>query len=186
MNRSKTVVEESSSNIVIMDVFSKLVQERIIFIDGPIDEDLANEVIAQLLYLDSVDNNKEISIYINSPGGYVHQGLAIYDIAKIIKAPIKTVCIGEAASMGFILMLMGNERYATKHSQFMVHEVSGYAFGKLTDMKVSVKHADHLQKCINDIILERTNITDIDYYMSKDTWLTSEECLELGVINKIL
>ena len=182
----KTIVEESSSNIAIMDVFSKLVQERIVFIDGVIDEELTNEVIAQLLYLNSVSNKEEISVYINSPGGYVAQGLAIYDISKIIQAPIKTVCIGQAASMGALLLLMGDKRCATEHSQIMVHGISGGVYGTLSNMKINFDHAQHLQECINKIILEKTKITDVDYYMSKDNWLTSKECLELGIINQIL
>lgn len=183
---SKTIVEESIGNIAIMDVFSKLIQERIIFIDGPIDEELTNEVIAQLLYLNSVDNKKEINVYINSPGGYVDQGLAIYDISKIISAPIKTVCIGQAASMGAILMLMGKKRCATKHSQIMLHGISGGAIGTLAQMTISLEHAARLQEHINSIVLESTNITDVEPYMSKDNWLTSEQCLELGIIHEIL
>ena len=121
----RTIVEERQKNVAVMDVFSRLIQERIIFIDDVIDDDLANGVIAQLLHLDSLDKKKPINIYINTPGGGVYSGLAIYDIAKLISAPIRTVCIGMAASMGVPLMLMGTERCATKHSRIMIHQPMG-------------------------------------------------------------
>ena len=149
----RTIVEENPQNVVIMDVFSKLIQDRIIFIGEDIHPDLSNEVIAQLLYLNSVSKTDPIKVYINSPGGYVTQGLAMYDVAHLIKAPIDTYCIGQAASMGAILMLMGQRRFGLKHTRIMLHELSGGAVGTLTEMKISVVEAEKLQQQLNNIIL---------------------------------
>lgn len=183
---SRTIVEESTSNLVIMDVFSKLVQQRIIFIDDVIDEEIANNVIAQLMYLDSVDSNKEISVYINTPGGVVVQGLAIFDVSKLIKAPITTICIGQAASMGAILMLMGKKRCGLKHSRIMFHQISGGLFGNLSSMQISLKEAELLQKMVYDIVKEYTNIPDIDNTLKEDLWLDSEKAKEYGILTDIL
>ncbi len=184
----RTIIEENSSggNFVEMSIFSKLLQSRMIFINGPIDDELTNNTIAQLLYLDSVDSTSYIHVYINSPGGYVNQGFAIYDIAKKIKAPIRTVCIGEAASMGALLMLMGKQRCATKHSQIMVHQVSGGSIGTLTEMKISVDQARRLQDNINVIIQENTLIKNPEEFLLFDKWLSSEEALELGILTEII
>ena len=183
----KTIIEEDSTGgrLVEMSIYSKLLQSRVIFINGPIDDDLANGVVAQLLYLDSIDNSL-INVYINSPGGYVNQGFAIYDISKKLKSPIRTVCIGEAASMGALLMLMGQQRCGTKHSQIMVHQVSGGAIGTLTDMKISVDQARRLQDNINEIIKENTLIKDPESFLMYDKWLSSEEALDLGILTEIL
>lgn len=183
---TRTIVEERTSNVVVMDVFSKLIQERIIFIDDIIDDDLANGVIAQLLYLNSLDSKKQINIYINSPGGNILSGLAIYDISKLITAPIRTICIGTAASMGAILMLMGTERCALKHSMIMIHEAQGYAVGKTKDVNVQFKLQKDLEKRIYTIIKENTKIENVEEVCKLDTWYTSEDALKIGFINKIL
>lgn len=182
----RTIAEESQKNIAIMDVFSKLIQDRIIFIDEEITDELANGVIAQLLYLNSVDPNGLINIYINTRGGFVTQGLAIYDVSKIITAPIRTVCIGQAASMGAILMLMGKTRCGLKHSRFMLHQISGGTVGSLTDMQIAIKEADTLQTFIYNILKEHTTIKDIDQALKDDVWLSSEEALACGLITEIL
>lgn len=184
----RTIVEHSSKNIVVMDVFSKLIQERIIFIDGPIDDDLTNGVIAQMIYLDSIDTKLPINIYINTPGGGVYNGLAIYDISKIIKAPIRTVCIGMAASMGAILMLMGEERCATKHSRVMIHQPMGGAYGQATEIKIVTKEIEKIEKELYQIISEKTKKTfaEVAADCDRDYWMTSEESLKYGIINKIL
>lgn len=182
----RTIVEESPSNIAVMDVFSKLIQERIIFIDGEIDEELANGVIAQLLYLNSIDSKEVINVYINTPGGLVSQGLAIYDVSKIISAPIRTVCIGQAASMGAILMLMGKQRCGTTHSQIMLHQLSGGTIGNLTEMKITVEHAETLQKWLDNIIKEKTLIENPREFMLFDKWLDSKQAKELGILTEIL
>jgi ATP-dependent Clp protease protease subunit len=188
MGMIRTIVEERQKNVAVMDVFSKLVQERIIFIDDVIDDDLANGVIAQLLYLDSLDKKKPINIYINTLGGNVYSGLAIYDIAEKITAPIRTVAMGKCCSMGVPLMLMGSERCATKRAKFMIHQVSGGTQGQLTDMKISLKEADDLEKELYTIISERTgkSYEQIAKDCDRDYWLNAEEALEYGIINKIL
>lgn len=181
----RTIVEERAKNVVIMDVFSKLVQERIIFIDEPIDDELANGVIAQLLYLDSIDKS-QISVYINSPGGSVYSGLAIYDVAHLIESPIKTVCIGMAASMGAILMLMGTEREATKHSRIMLHQPSGGAVGTADDISITHEQIQKVKKEMYTIVEEKTSLTDVETLFKNDVWYTAAEALECGLLTKVL
>lgn len=176
----RTTVEESTKNLVVMDVFSKLSQNRIIFIDDVVDDELSNGVIAQLLYLDSL-NMKEITIYINTPGGSVNSGLAIYDVANLIKSPIKTVCIGSACSMGLILMLCGEVRVGLKHSRFMLHQINGGSDGKVEDIKVSYEEMLKLQKELMVIVQEKTNIVVMP---TADKWYDSVEAMEVGIINE--
>lgn len=182
----RTIVEERSKNVAVMDVFSKLIQDRIIFIDDVIDGELANGVIAQMLYLNAIDKKEPIHIYINSPGGSIIDGLAIYDVSKIIEAPIRTICIGMAASMAAILMLMGKEKCALTHSRIMFHEVSTGSYGKISDIRIDFKLAEDLQKELYDIIREKTTLENIDEIFQKDTWMKVDEALKYNVINKIL
>jgi len=182
----RTIVEERSQNLAVMDVFSKLIQERIIFIDDVINDELANGVIAQLLYLNSLDSKKQINIYINSPGGSILEGLAIYDISKLITAPIRTICIGSASSMAAVLMLMGKERCALKHSRIMIHEASGSYEGKTKDIETIFNLQKELQNEIFDIIKDNTSIENITEVCKVDKWYTAEEALEIGFITKIL
>lgn len=181
----RTIVEEGQRNMVIMDVFSKLVQNRIIFIDGEITEELANGVIAQMLYLDAL-NKKTIHIYINSYGGSVYDGLAIFDISRIIESPIRTVCVGKACSMGAILMLMGEERCATKHSKFMLHQPSGGAFGTAEDIKITHEEIQKIKLELNRIIEDNTTLTGVETLLKFDVWFNSEEAKNVGIINKLL
>ena len=185
MSGIRTIVEERPRNVVVMDVFSKLVQERIIFIDNVIDDELANGVIAQMLYLDSVNNNT-INVYINSPGGSVYAGLGIYDTSKLIKSPIRTVCVGMAASMGAVLMLMGKERCATKHSRIMLHQPSGGAIGTADDIAITHEEIQKLKKELYEIVESNSNLTNIEQLFKLDTWFTASEALEAGLITKIL
>ena len=182
----RTIAEERSKNVAVMDVFSKLIQDRIIFIDDEIDDELANGVIAQMLYLNSMNKKETIHIYINSPGGSVVAGLAIYDISKIIEAPIRTVCIGMAASMGAVLMLMGQERCSLRHSRLMFHEISGGSIGKLSDMRIDFKLTESIQEDLYKVIRENTTFDNIDELFKKDLWLKPEEAMKYNVINKIL
>lgn len=179
----RSVVEERAQNVVIMDVMSKLAQERIIFIDSYIDDELANAIIAQMIYLDSVNQEEPINIYINSYGGSVVDALAIYDVSQALKSPIRTVCVGKAASMGAILMLMGKERCGFKHSKFMVHKVSGGGYGNPEDLKVSYEESLKFQEELEEILREKTSIKVLS---SIDTWLNSKEALECQLITKIL
>lgn len=184
----RTIVEERPKNVAVMDVFSKLVQERIIFIDSEIDDELANGVIAQLLYLDSLDKKKPINIYINTPGGSCYDGLAIYDIAALIESPIRTVCLGIAASMGVPLMLMGTERCATKHSRFMIHQPMSGAYGQVSDLKINYEEAEKVKTDLTKIISERTGQTyeQVEKDSDRDKWMNAEEALAYGIITKIL
>ena len=181
----RTIVEESIRNIAVMDVFSKLIQNRIIFIDDDITPELANGVIAQMLILDS-QNHDTIEVYINSSGGSVYAGLAIYDISKLIQSPINTTCIGMAASMAAVLMLMGKTRSATKHSRIMLHQVSLGSVGKLDDFKVDYEQAAKLQEDIFAIIEEKTTLTDVKELFKLDTWYTAKEAFEVNIINNLL
>lgn len=181
----RTVVEESVQNLTVMDVYTKLIQNRIVFIDDEIDSELANTIIGQLMYLDSI-NNEEIKVYINSPGGTVVQGLAIYDIAKTLKSPITTICMGEAASMGAILMLIGSTRKGLKHSRFMLHQISGFLGGGLDKMISYTKEAEVLQEILKGILRENLTIDNVDEYMKVDKWFGSEEAIKIGFLTDIV
>jgi len=169
-----------------MDVFSKLVQERIIFIDDVIESKLANAVIAQLIHLNAASPTEEITIYINSPGGRVDQGLAIYDVAKLIQAPIRTIGMGEVASMAAILMLMGDKRCGLEHTRFMLHQITTGVYGRLTDIKISIHEGELLQTKLYDILREKTTIANIEETLKSDKWMSSEACLEYGILTEIL
>ena len=182
---NRNVVEERTKNVVIMDVFSKLAQERILFIDDMIDHDLANGIISQLMYLDSINNN-EISIYINSPGGTVYDGLAILDVMDLIKSPIKTVCAGKAMSMAAIILLYGDTRVSTKRSTIMLHQLSTLVGGRLSDINVDYKEAKRLENLLYELIKEKTNIQDIDNKLLVDWYVSPKEAKELGIIDTIL
>lgn len=181
----RNVIEKSNDNLVIVDTFSRLLQARIVFIDGGIDEDMANSTIAQLLYLDSI-SNKEINVYINSTGGLVTQGLAIYDIGKIIKSPIRTVAMGQAASMACILMLMGEVRVATPNSRLMLHQIAGGVVGTQEDIRVQVAEMEVLEKLLYDIVKEKTLITNPETELRVDNWYSPTRALELGILTEIL
>ena len=184
----RTIVEERPKNVAVMDVFSKLVQERIIFIDGVIDENLANGIIAQMLYLDSLDKVKPINIYINTYGGSCYDGLGIYDIAEKITAPIRTVAMGKCCSMGVPLVLMGEERCATKRTRFMIHQPSGGVGGQASEIKILNDEIQLIQKELYQIISERTGQTyeQVEKDCDRDKWMSAEEALAYGIITKIL
>lgn len=177
----RTIVEESQQNIIVLDVFSKLIESRIIFIDSEITDTLANAVIAQMLYLDSVSNSP-INVYINSPGGYVHQGLAIWDVASRLSSPIHTYALGQCASMAAVLLLMGKKRFGTKHARIMFHQVSGFEHGTIADIKIGFEESKYLQDSIFDIIKSNTNITDPEVRFQRDFWISSKEALTLGIL----
>ena len=182
---SRNVVEERSKNVVIMDVFSKLAQERILFIDDVIDSELANGIVSQLIYLDSINNN-EISIYINSPGGTVYDGVAILDVMDLIKSPVKTVCTGSAMSMAAIILLYGDTRVSTKRSTIMLHQMSTLVRGRLSDISIDYKEAKRLENILHEVIKEKTNIQDIDQKLLTDWYISPKEAKELGIIDTVL
>lgn len=181
----RTIVEENPANIAVIDVMSKLVQERIIFIDGPIDDVMANNVISQMIYLDYISKNP-IKIYINSPGGQITQGLAIYDVAKSIKSPIITIGIGQVASMGCILMFCGDERKSLEHTRFLLHQPSSGAGGTFKELTIHLNEVEILKEQIYSIIKQYTTIKEPDELLLFDKWFGAEEALSLGVITQII
>ena len=189
MNLIPIVIDKELDGERSYDIFSKLLKERIIFISGEIDENLANSVVAQLLYLDSLNHN-EISIYINSRGGEITSGLAIYDTMNYVKSDIKTICIGIAASMGAFLLMSGTKgkRMALSNSEIMIHEPLGGINGKAREIKIEADRIIKIKNKLNKIISEKTNQdikkvekdTEIDYFMEP------KEALEYGIIDKII
>ncbi|BAO66263.1 ClpP family protease [Candidatus Karelsulcia muelleri] len=184
------IMEERKSNVFQMDVFSRLMMDRIIFLGTPIDDKIANIVQAQLLFLQSLDSNKDIQIYINSPGGSVYSGLGIYDTMQILKPEISTICTGIAASMAAILLCSGQKgkRSILKHSRVLIHQPIGYAKGQSSDMEITVREILKLKKELNNIISEHTNqpFEKVQKDSDRDYWMTSEEAKNYGIVDEIL
>ena len=182
-----SIVEKSPLNITTMDVFSRLMMDRIVFIGSEINSDLANIINAQLLYLDSVSHN-EITMYINSPGGSVYDGLSIYDTMQMIESPIKTVCIGLAASMASILLCSGDTRFALPHSRVLIHQPLGGVKGQASDILITAKEIDKIKKELYDIISRHTNqsFDKISIDADRDFYMTAEEAKEYGMIDDII
>ncbi len=187
---SPTIIEERQLNVAQMDVFSRLMMDRIIFLGLPIDDDVANIIQAQLLFLDSVDPHKDIQIYFNTPGGSVHSGLGIYDTMQWISSDIATICTGMAASMGAVLLCAGakGKRTALKHSRIMIHQPSGGAQGTSTDMEITIKEMIKLKKELYNIIAEHTgkSYDKVEKDSDRDYWMTSSEAKEYGIIDEVL
>ncbi len=184
---SPTITEERKLNVAQMDVFSRLMMDRIIFIGSDIDSNLANIVNAQLLFLDS-QNNNEITIYINSPGGSVYDGLAIYDTIHMIKSPIKTVCIGLAASMASILLAAGSKRYALPHSRIMIHQPLGGVKGQASDIVITANEITKIKDELNQILATKTgqSLDKIYKDTDRDFYMTANEAKEYGIIDDII
>ena len=184
------ILEERQLNVTQLDVFSRLMMDRIIFLGTQIDDYTANTLQAQLLYLDSVDPGKEISIYINSPGGSVYAGLGIYDTMQFIKPEVATICTGMAASMGAVLLCAGaaGKRSALKHSRVMIHQPLGGAQGQATDMEITLKEILKLKKELYDILATHSGQTfeQIEKDGERDYWMTSTEAKEYGMIDEVL
>ena len=183
------VVERTSGGERSYDLFSRLLEDRIIFLSGEIDDALANTVVAQLIYLEGKDPSKDISIYINSPGGSVTAGMAIYDTMNYIKCDVSTISVGFSASMGAFLLAAGTKgkRYALKNSEIMIHQVLGGAQGQASDVKI---HAEQLLKTkakMNRILAENTGkpIEVIERDTDRDNYLTADEALEYGLIDRV-
>lgn len=171
------------------DIFSRLLKERIIFIGGEINDTLANTVVAQLLYLDSISND-DISIYINSPGGSVTAGMAIYDTMNFVKSDVSTICVGIAASMGAFLLSSGciGKRYALPNSDIMIHQPLGGAEGQATDIKIASDRIIDIRKRLNKILSRNTKQTlkRIEKDTERDNYMTAKEALEYGLVDKII
>lgn len=189
-NMSPFVLEERKLNVAQMDVFSRLMMDRIIFLGTEIDDYVANIIQAQLLFLDNTEPGKPIDLYINSPGGSVHAGLGIYDTMQIIKSPVRTTCTGMAASMAAVLLVAGEsgERSALKHSRVMIHQPMGGMRGQAADMEINYKQIVLLKNELYQIIADHSGkpFDKIEKDSDRDFWMTSTEALDYGMIDKIL
>ena len=184
------VVEQSARGERAYDIYSRLLKERIIFLTGQVYDQVSSLICAQLLFLESENPNKDISFYINSPGGVVSSGLAIYDTMQYIRAPVSTVCIGMAASMGSLLLTAGEKgkRFATPNSRIMVHQPSGGAQGQATDIEIQAREILSLRKWLNEIYVHHTGqaIEAIEQKLERDTYMSAEEALGFGLIDQIV
>ena len=184
------ILEERQLNVTQMDVFSRLMMDRIIFLGTEINDYTANTIQAQLLYLDSVDSSKEISIYLNSPGGSVTAGLGIYDTMQFISSPVATICTGLAASMAAVLLVSGQEgkRSALPHSRVMIHQPLGGVQGQASDIEITAREIQKLKKELYTIISEHSH-TPFDKVWAdsdRDYWMTAQEAKEYGMIDQVL
>ena len=187
---SPTIIEERQLNVAQMDVFSRLMMDRIIFLGTQIDDYTANVIQAQLLYLDSSDPGKDVSIYINSPGGSVYAGLGIYDTMQYVSSDVSTICTGMAASMAAVLLVAGEKekRFALKHSRVMIHQPMGGAQGQASDIEITAREIQKLKKELYTIIADHSGQPFDKVYADsdRDYWMTSTEAAEYGMIDKIL
>ncbi len=184
------VVEQTSRGERAFDIYSRLLQERIIFLTGPVYDQVAALISAQLLFLESVNPSKEISFYINSPGGVVSAGLAIYDTMQYIRSPVSTVCIGQAASMGSLLLAAGEKgkRYALPNARIMVHQPSGGAQGQASDIEIQAREILYLRRRLNEIYEIHTGRTleQIEQKLDRDTYMSAEEALGFGLLDEVV
>ncbi len=187
---SPTIIEERQLNVAQMDVFSRLMMDRIIFLGTAVDDYTANVIQAQLLYLDSSDPGKDVSIYINSPGGSVYAGLGIYDTMQYISSDVSTICTGMAASMAAVLLVAGQKgkRFALKHSRVMIHQPMGGAQGQASDIEITAREILKLKEELYTIISEHSGqpLEKIYKDSDRDYWMTSQEAADYGMIDKVL
>ena len=187
---SPTIIEERQMNIAQMDVFSRLMMDRILFLGVPIDDYVANIIQAQLLFLESTDPSKDIQIYMNTPGGSVHAGLGIYDTMQYISPDIATICTGMAASMGAVLLSAGTtgKRSALTHSRIMIHQPMGGAQGQAADIEITAREILKLKKELYEIIAKHSgnNYKKIEKDSDRDYWMTAEEAKNYGMIDEVL
>jgi ATP-dependent Clp protease protease subunit len=185
-----TVIEQSSRGEKSFDIFSRLLRERIIFLGTEIDDDVANSIVAQLLLLDSENPEKDIMLYINSPGGSVTAGLAIYDTMQHIRADVQTICLGQAASMGAFLLCSGTKgkRMALPHSRVLIHQPLGGAQGQATDIEIQAAEIIRIKKSLNEILAYNTgqDIAKIEKDTDRDYIMTPDEALKYGMIDKVI
>ena len=184
------VVEQSNRGERAYDIYSRLLKERIIFVTGPVEDYMASVIIAQLLFLEAENPKKEISMYINSPGGVVSSGLAIYDTMQYIKPEVSTLCIGQAASMGSLLLAAGapNKRFSLPNSRIMVHQPSGGFQGQASDIERHAQEILSLRSRLNDIYVKHTgqNLKSIEKALDRDTFMTASDSREFGIIDKVV
>ncbi len=184
------VVEQTNRGERSYDIYSRLLKDRIIMLGTPINDDVANTIIAQLLFLESEDPDKDINLYVNSPGGVVTSGMAIYDTIQFLKAPVSTICVGQAASMGALLLTAGakGKRYALPNAQIMIHQPSGGAQGQATDIAIQAKEILKTRERLNKILAFHSGqpLEKIELDVERDHFLTAQEAKEYGLIDDIL
>jgi ATP-dependent Clp protease protease subunit len=184
------VVEQTARGERAYDIFSRLLKDRIVFVGEPIDDHVANLVIAEMLFLEKEDPDKDIEFYINTPGGIVSSGLAIYDTMQIVKSDVATICVGQAASMGAVLLCGGTKgkRYALKHARVMIHQVQGGFQGTAIDISIQAKEIDRHMEYLNQILAYHTgqDLDKISRDSERDYFMSAEEACEYGVIDKVL
>ena len=190
MNLVPMVVEQTNRGERAYDIFSRLLKERIVFITGPVEDAMATLVVAQLLFLEAENPKKEIAMYINSPGGVVTSGLAIYDSMQFIRPPVSTLCVGQAASMGSLLLAAGQKdmRFALPNARIMLHQPSGGFQGQATDIMLHAQEILNLKKRLNEIYVKHTGqpLKKIEDALERDYFLTAETAKEWGVIDKVI
>ncbi len=184
-----TVIEQTNKGTMAYDLYSRLLEDRIVFINGEIDSIRANIVVGQLLYLEMKDQSKEIALYINSPGGSVSAGLAIYDTMNFIKCEVSTICVGLAASMGAFLLAAGTKgkRFALPNSEIMIHQPLGSTQGQASDIAIAAEHIMKTKAKLNQILAEKTgqNLATIEKDTDRDNYMSAEDALKYGLIDKI-
>ena len=190
MNLVPMVVEQTNRGERAYDIFSRLLKERIVFITGPVEDTMATLVVAQLLFLEAENPKKEIAMYINSPGGVVTSGLAIYDSMQFIRPPVSTLCIGQAASMGSLLLAAGHKdmRFALPNARIMLHQPSGGFQGQATDIMLHAQEILNLKKRLNEIYVRHTGqpLKKIEEALERDYFLTAEMAREWGVVDQVI
>ncbi|GEO69023.1 MULTISPECIES: ATP-dependent Clp endopeptidase proteolytic subunit ClpP [Levilactobacillus] len=190
MNLVPTVIEQSSRGERAYDIYSRLLKDRIIMLSGPIEDDMANAIIAQLLFLDAQDSTKDISLYINSPGGVVSSGLAIYDTMNFIQSDVQTITLGMAASMASVLASSGTKgkRFALPHAQVMIHQPSGGAQGQQTEIEIAAREILKTRKLINQILADNSGqpIERINQDTERDNYLSAQDAVDYGLIDHIM
>ena len=184
------VVEQTARGERAFDIYSRMLKERIIFLTGPVFDQVSSLICAQLLFLESENPNKDISLYINSPGGVVSSGLAMYDTMQYIRSPVSTVCIGQAASMGSLLLCAGakDKRYALPNSRVMVHQPSGGAQGQATDIEIQAREILKLRQRLNEIYVHHTGqpIDAIERKLERDSYMSAEEARDFGLVDHVV
>ena len=184
------VVEKSGQGERAYDIYSRLLKDRIVFVGGEIEDDMANAVVAQLLFLQAQDPEKEVSMYINSPGGSVTAGLAILDTMRMVKCPVATYCVGQAASMGAVLLAAGEKgrRFALPHARIMVHQPWGGAQGKASDIEITAREILRLKEMLNGILAEASGKTPEEVLKDtdRDHFMSAEEAKAWGIVDKVL
>ncbi|HZW49745.1 MAG TPA: ATP-dependent Clp protease proteolytic subunit [Bacillota bacterium] len=181
------VIEQSSRGERSYDIFSRMLRDRIVFLNGDVNMYSVNLVIAQLLFLEAEDPEKEINLYINSPGGEVYSGLALYDTMQYLKAPVNTICVGLAASMAAVILSAGKKRMALPHSRILIHQPLGGAQGQAADIKIQAEEILRIRQTLNEILAKHTkqDVKEIENRTDRDNYFTAPEALEFGLIDQI-